>query len=120
VLVTSLEDITPTLVLTLPYTADGVAVWENTLYVSCKKAGYIFVYDRDSGQRITQFSAPGIGVENIAVWGDYLWVCDQIEQTIYCLDRATGALIVKMLTPFPNPTGLAVPPRPAPIRACCG
>ncbi|MGF1570247.1 MAG: transglutaminase domain-containing protein [Nodosilinea sp.] len=110
VFVTPLATIQPTPVLTLPYTADGVAVWENTLYVSCKKAGHIFVFDRDSGQRITQFPAPGIGIENISVWGDYLWVCDQIEQTVYCLDRATGHLVVKMLTPFPTPTGLAVPP----------
>ena len=110
ILATSLETIELTPVLTLPYTADGVAVWENTLYVSCKKAGYIFVFDRDSGQRITQFYAPGIGVENISVWGDYLWTCDQLEQSVYGLDRATGEVLVKMLTPFPTPTGLAVPP----------
>ena len=114
VLVTSLSDIQLTPVLTLPYTADGVAVWEKTLYVSCKKAGYIFVFDCDSGQRITQFPAPGIGIENISVWGDYLWVCDQVEQTVYCLDRATGELVVKMLTPFATPTGLAVPPHTTP------
>lgn len=110
VLTTSLDDIELIPVLTLPYPANGVAVWENTLYVSCKKAGYIFVFDRDSGQRITQFSAPGIGIENLSVWGDYLWVCDQIEQSVYALDRATGEVRVKMLTPFPTPTGLAVPP----------
>jgi transglutaminase-like putative cysteine protease len=111
---TPLETIQPTLVLTLPYPADGVAVWENTLYVSCKKGGYIWVGDRTTGQRITQFPAPGIGVENLSVWGDYLWVCDQTEQTVYCLDRATGELVVKMITPFANPTGLAVPPGTTP------
>ncbi|WP_263970550.1 transglutaminase-like domain-containing protein [Leptolyngbya sp. KIOST-1] len=111
---TGLDTIQPAPVLTLPYSADGVAVWENTLYVSCKKGGCIFVCDRNSGQRITQFSAPGIGIENISVWDDYLWVCDQIEQTVYCLDRATGELVVKMLTPFATPTGIAVPPHTAP------
>jgi transglutaminase-like putative cysteine protease len=114
VFVTTLAEIALSPILTLPYTADGVAVWENTLYVSCKKAGYIFVFDRDSGQRITQFPAPGIGIENLSVWGDYLWVCDQVEQTVYCLDRATGELVVKMLTPFSTPTGLAVPPHTTP------
>lgn len=114
VYVTALDEIALVPVLTLPFTADGVAVWENTLYVSCKKAGYIYVYDRDSGQRITQFPAPGIGVQNISVWGDYLWACDQTEQTVYCLDRATGELVVKMLTPFPTPTGIAVPPHTEP------
>lgn len=116
VLVTPLHAIAPTPVITLPYTADGVAVWENTLYVSCKKAGYIFVHDRNSGERITQFFAPGIGLENLAVWGDYLWVCDQTEQSVYCLDRATGEVLVKMLTPFGTPTGIAVPPGTDPER----
>ncbi len=111
---TALSDIQPVPLLTLPYPADGVAVWENTLYVSCKKGGCIYVCDRATGQRITQFSAPGIGVENLSVWGDYLWVCDQTEQTVYCLDRATGELMVKMLTPFATPTGIAVPPHTSP------
>lgn len=114
VYVTDLNDIDLKPVLTLPYAADGVALWENTLYVSCKKAGYIFVFDRESGQRITQFPAPGIGIENLSVWGDYLWACDQTEQTVYCLDRATGELVVKMLTPFATPTGIAVPPHTSP------
>jgi transglutaminase-like putative cysteine protease len=110
VLVTDLDDIQLTPVLTLPYPADGLAVWDKTLYVSCKKAGSIFVFDRDSGQRITQFPAPGISIENLSVWGDHLWVCDQVEQSVYALDRATGEVQVRMLTPFPTPTGLAVPP----------
>lgn len=111
---TSLSAMQPEPVVTLPYPADGIAVWENTLYVSCKKGGCIFVCDRTSGQRITQFPAPGIGVENLSVWGDYLWACDQTEQTVYCLDRATGELVVKMLTPFDTPTGIAVPPHTTP------
>jgi transglutaminase-like putative cysteine protease len=111
---TPLDAIAPRLVLTLPYPADGVALWESTLYVSCKKGGYIWVGNRETGQRITQFSAPGIGIENLSVWGDYLWACDQTEQTVYCLDRATGQVVVKMLTPFANPTGLAVPPNTTP------
>jgi len=114
VLVTGLDDIQLMPVLTLPYPANGLAVWDKTLYVSCKKAGYIFVFDRDSGQRITQFPAPGISIENLSVWGDYLWVCDQVEQSVYGLDRATGEVQVKMLTPFTTPTGLAVPPELTP------
>ena len=110
ILVTPLDTIQLTPVVTLPYPADGVAVWQNTLYVSCKKAGYIFVFDGDSGHRITQFFAPGMSIENLSVWGDYLWVCDQVEQSVYALDRATGEILVRMLTPFPTPTGLAVPP----------
>ncbi|HEY9737106.1 MAG TPA: transglutaminase, partial [Trichocoleus sp.] len=109
-----LGDLEAQQVLTLPYTIDGVAVWENTLYISCRKAGYIFIHDRTTGKRITQFSAPGIGTENITVCGEYLWLCDQVEQTVYCLDRATGELLMKVLTPFPNPTGIAVLPGTTP------
>lgn len=98
----------------LPYTADGVAVWQSTVYVTCKKAGAILVFNRETGQRITTFPAPGIGVENIAVWGDYLWVCDQTEQTVYCLDRATGEVLISALTPFASPTGIAVLPETNP------
>lgn len=110
----TLADLAPTAVVTLPYPVDGIAVWADTLYISCRKAGYIFVYDGTTGQRITQFFAPGIGTENLAVWGDYLWVCDQTEQSVYCLDRATGTVLVKMLTPFATPTGLTVPPGTTP------
>jgi transglutaminase-like putative cysteine protease len=103
-------------VLELPYTVDDVAVWDQTLYVSCKKAGYVFVYDAESCDRITHFRLPGIGVEKIDVSGEYLWLCDQTEQTVYCLDRATGELISSMLTPFASPTGIAAAPEATPDR----
>ncbi|HEY9764404.1 MAG TPA: transglutaminase family protein [Trichocoleus sp.] len=109
-----LDDLTPQAVVTLPYTADGVAVWQNTVYITCRKASSIFIHDRTTGKRVTQFSAPGIGTENVAVWGEYLWVCDQVEQTVYCLDRATGEVLMKVLTPFPTPTGIAVVPGTTP------
>lgn len=94
--------------VTLPYPADGVAVWESTIYVTCQKSGYIFIYNRDTGRKITQFPAPGVGVENIAVNGEELWVCDTIEQSVYCLDRATGEVQFSVLTPFECPTGLTL------------
>lgn len=110
------DQMVPRPVITLPYTADGVAVWENTVYVTCKKAGYIFIHDRTSGERITRFPAPGIGVENIAVWGEYLWVSDQLEQTVYCMDRATGDVLMRAMTPFSSPSGIAVLPNTTPDR----
>jgi transglutaminase-like putative cysteine protease len=91
----------------LPYTADGVAVQGATIYVTCKKAGCIFVYARETGREITRLYAPGIGVENITVRDEELWVSDREEQTIYCLDRATGNIQFSILTPFEHPTGLA-------------
>jgi transglutaminase-like putative cysteine protease len=90
----------------LSYPANGVAVWESTIYVTCQKAGYIVIFSRDTAREITRFYAPGIGIENITVKGEELWVCDDLEQTVYCLDRATGEPIFSVLTPFENPTGL--------------
>jgi len=93
--------------VSLPYIADGVAVRESTIYITCKKAGYIFVYNRDTAREITRLPAPGVGVENITVRGEELWVSDGDEQTVFCLDRATGKIQFSVLTPFEQPTGLA-------------
>lgn len=97
----------PQLFLSLSYPANGIAVWESTVYVSCQKAGYILIFNRHSAETITQFYAPGIGIENLTVRGEQLWVCDAAEQTVYCMDRGTGELEFSVLTPFEKPTGLA-------------
>jgi transglutaminase-like putative cysteine protease len=103
----STTDLKPQSFIKLPYPANGVAVWESTVYVTSQKAGYILVFSRETGQEITRFYAPGVGVENITVKGEELWVSDSIEQTVYCLDRATGEIKFSVLTPFECPTGLA-------------
>lgn len=100
-------DLTPQLFITLPYTADGIAVKDSTIYVTCKRAGYILVYGRETAREITRLYAPGVGVENITVRDEELWVSDADEQTVYCLDRATGEIQFSVLTPFECPTGLA-------------
>jgi transglutaminase-like putative cysteine protease len=91
----------------LAYTANGVAVRDATIYITCKKAGYIFVYNRETGREITRLTAPGVGIEHITVRGEELWVTDADEQTVFCLDRATGKIQYSVLTPFEQPTGLA-------------
>ncbi|NJR40755.1 MAG: PQQ-binding-like beta-propeller repeat protein [Leptolyngbyaceae cyanobacterium CSU_1_4] len=109
----TLQDFTPRQFVTLPYPVNGVAVWHSTVYVTCQKAGYILVYDATTGKRITQFSAPGVGEENLTVRDEELWVCDRIEQTVYCMDRATGEINYSILTPFDSPCALAFHPAPA-------
>jgi transglutaminase-like putative cysteine protease len=94
--------------VTLPYKADGIAVWESTVYVSCQKLGDILIYDANTRKQITKFHAPGVGVENLAVDEETLWVSDTLEQTVYCIDRATGEVQFSVLTPFDSPTGIAV------------
>ncbi len=102
-----LPDLTPQPFAELRYPANGVAVSGRTVYVACQKAGYILIFDRTTGQQLGKLAAPGVGVENLAVRGDQLWVCDRTEQSVYCLDRLTGELHFSVLTPFECPTGLA-------------
>ena len=94
--------------VTLPYEADGVAVWESAIYVTCQRLGKILVFEKDTRREITSFNAPGVGIENLAVDEETLWVCDNLEQTVYAIDRATGEIIFSVLTPFESPTGIAI------------
>ncbi|MBW4656062.1 MAG: transglutaminase [Kaiparowitsia implicata GSE-PSE-MK54-09C] len=106
----NLTDFTPQLFGSLPYPADGVAVWQSAVYVSCQKAGYILIYDITTRREITRFTSPGVGIERLTIRDEDLWICDDIEQSVYCMDRATGELKFSVLTPFRPPTGLAFQP----------
>jgi transglutaminase-like putative cysteine protease len=101
------QDLMPTPFTRLPYPANGVAVWESTLYVTCQKSGYIHVFESSTGKLITRFPQPGVGTEAITATEEALWVCDRTEQTVYCLDRASGEIRFSALTPFSSPTGIA-------------
>ncbi len=103
----TLADPTPQHFVSLPYSADGVAVWESTIYVSCQKTGKILIFSLETAKEITRLYAPGVGIENLTIKGEELWVTDTVEQTVYCLDRATGEIKFSVLTPFECPTGLA-------------
>ena len=101
------RDFEPQLFLRLDEDIDGIAVWESTIYLTSQRQGKILVYDRQKATKITYFYAPGIGMENITVKSEEIWLTDILEQTVYCLDRATGETIFSVLTPFASPTGLA-------------
>ncbi|TAF54905.1 MAG: transglutaminase [Oscillatoriales cyanobacterium] len=102
----AIAELKPEHFVSLYYPADGIAVWKSTLYVTCQRLGYILVFDVKTGREITRFYAPGIGIENITVRDEELWVCDKTEQTVYCLERATGEIKFSVLTPFEWPSGL--------------
>lgn len=89
------------------YSCNGIAVSGNTLYVTTQKIGHILVYSL-TGDLITKFYAPGIGYENITIKDEEIWLCDNIEQSVYCLDRATGKTKYSILTPFENPSAIAL------------
>ena len=101
------QDFEPQLFLRLDCDIEGIAVWESTIYLTSQKQGKILIYDRDRRTKITHFYAPGIGVENITIKDEEIWLTDTLEQSVYCLDRATGETIFSVLTPFTSPTGLA-------------
>ncbi|HIK32921.1 MAG TPA: transglutaminase [Oscillatoriales cyanobacterium M59_W2019_021] len=105
-------DWTPQPFATLPYPANGVAACQGVVYVSCQRLGCIFAFHRETGREITKFYAPGVGIESLTVRGEELWVSDTVEQTVYCLDRATGDILFSALTPFESPTGLTFHPHP--------
>ncbi|CAN5812730.1 transglutaminase domain-containing protein [soil metagenome] len=108
----------PTAFTRLSYPANGLTVWEDQVYVTCQKSGYIYIFDRNSGDRTGQFRQPGIGIENITATKDSLWVCDRDEQSVYCLDRATGSVLFSALTPFSSPVGIAFYPYDADTHIC--
>jgi Transglutaminase-like superfamily len=101
------QTLTQTTFTRLPYPVTGVAVCASTVYVSCQKSGYIHLFDRATGKQMEKFLQPGVGTETMTVVGEKLWVCDRAEQTVYCLDRTTGAIEFSALTPFSSPTGMA-------------
>jgi hypothetical protein len=101
------EDLAAEVVVELPYEVDGVAVWESTIYVTCRKSGYIHIFERSTKKLIAKFPQPGVGQESITVTKDALWICDRTEQSVYCLDRTTGQVKFSTLTPFAHPTGIA-------------
>jgi transglutaminase-like putative cysteine protease len=107
-----LQTLQPQLFVTMPYEVDGIGVWQSTVYIASQREGYISIFEFNPQRLITRFPMPGVGAENLTVRGEELWVCDHTEQTIYCLDRATGEQQFCVLTPFEFPTGVAFCPNP--------
>lgn len=107
----ALKDFAPQLFLRLYDDINGIAVVDSTIYLTSQRQGKILIYAHNktdgTATKITHFYAPGIGVENITIQDEEIWLTDTLEQTVYCLDRGTGETIFSVLTPFPSPTGLA-------------
>ena len=102
----TLKPLRPRRFASLGYPLHGVAVWESAVYASCERMESIIVFNRQTGADVVRFFAPGVGAATLTVQEEDLWVADTIEQTVFCLDRATGEQKHAILTPFETPTGL--------------
>ena len=97
----------PQFIFATDYSCCGIAIYnENTIYLTTQRTGHILVYT-STGEEIARFYTPGIGTENITIKDEEIWLCDEIEQTVYCLDRSTGETKFSVLTPFESPTALS-------------
>ncbi len=54
----------------------------------------------------------GIGAKGIAATADALWLSDDLEQTVYCVDPITLATRFMVVTPIERPTAIAARRRP--------
>jgi transglutaminase-like putative cysteine protease len=92
--------------LQLPDPIEGITVSEGGVYVTCHRLGEILVFGRATRNLLRRIPAPGNGEETLTIQGGRLWVCDRLEETIYCLDSKTGKVYHRALTPYPDPRGL--------------
>lgn len=99
----------PHLVLPAGSTApSAVAVWGDLVYLVTE--GTLMVLEAGSaslhelGPRV---DLPGVGATGIAATEDALWLSDDVEQTVYCLDRGTLQTRMRVVTPLEGPTAIA-------------
>ncbi len=97
----------PVLALTLDDQAEGIVKRGEWLYVSSQGRGCIWVIRVTDGKVVHTWPTPGVGVSQLTIVEGQLWLCDDIEQTLYQLDWETGQVELSVLTPYESPVGLA-------------
>ncbi len=85
--------------------ACAVAGWDDRLYVVRGRALEVRAID-DPGRVLAAVELPGIGTKGISATDDALWLTDDLEQTVYCLDRRTLEARFQVVTPFEGPTAI--------------
>ena len=90
----------------LPERIEGITVSEGAVYVSSRENRSIFVIGRATRTLLRVMDAPGIGSESLTLKGEALWVSDDTEETVYCMEAKTGVIKYRALTAFPHPTSL--------------
>ncbi|MGB7979352.1 MAG: transglutaminase-like domain-containing protein [Candidatus Nanopelagicales bacterium] len=89
----------------------AVAGWDDHLYLV---RGHVLQVRAigEPGRVLTEVELPGIGRKGISATADALWLTDDLEQTVYCLDRRTLEVRFMVVTPFEGPTAIVARPSP--------
>ncbi|APB34273.1 transglutaminase [Gloeomargarita lithophora Alchichica-D10] len=97
----------PVLALTLADRAEGIVKVGEQLYISSQERGCIWVIQVADGKVTQTWPAPGVGVCQLTMIEETLWLCDDIEQTLYQFNPETGQVELSVLTPYEHPVGVA-------------
>jgi transglutaminase-like putative cysteine protease len=86
----------------------AVALWGDLVYLV--SAGHLVVLEAEPGslrELARRADLPGVGATGITATEDALWLSDDVEQTVYCLDRRTLETRMQVVTPLEGPTAIA-------------
>ncbi len=86
--------------------ASAVAAWDHRLYLVRHRTLELRPVE-DPAQVLAQVDLSGIGRNAICATADALWLTDDLEQTVYCLDRRTLEMRFMVVTPLEGPTAIA-------------
>jgi transglutaminase-like putative cysteine protease len=90
----------------------GVAAWGDSLYLVEGRSLLVLGRDPSGSDPLGTVALPGVGRSGLAATEDSIWLSDDIEQTVYCLDRRTLATRFTVVTPLEGPTAIAARRRP--------
>ena len=88
-------------------TPGGVAAWGDSIYLVEGRSLLVLADSPDEAQPVRTVALHGVGRTGIAATEDHLWLTDDVEQTVYCLDRRTLATLFTVVTPLEGPTAIA-------------
>lgn len=95
-------------VVVLETSASAVAVHADRLYlvVGHELREHALVDGTPSRHPLRVVTLHGVGGKALSATPRHLWLCDDVEQTVYCLDRATLGSLFTVVTPLEGPTAV--------------
>ena len=87
--------------------AGAVAVWGDELYLVADRRLLALDGSDPTLPARRAVDLPGVGAKGLAATQASLWMSDDVEQTVYCLDRASLGQRFMVVTPLEGPTALS-------------